>query len=300
MKYLANNINCFQVIKAVLDELYEKLPNPRSKDEIIRSKLTKLRKDYDNLSMGEIPNYTDQYKRFAYLYCYAPAHAYIVYQLINENLGNLFDADVVKVSCLGGGPGSDLLGIVKFMVEQNKSAKLECGIFDKEDIWRDSWESMCDSIKILKKVHHAFSASSSFSLLDITRPDNWTKYTALWNADLFTMSYCVSEVCSIEIYPETFFKSLFEKAKKGSCFLLVDNISCGSHYWFDYQVESYNKLRGMGLLKWIGGSDKRVDKMPYYEQKTDLGHFFDKFRDISLPKTLGKDAPFAYRIYRKV
>jgi hypothetical protein len=292
-------ISCFRVIKAVLDELYEKLPDPRTKDKIIGRKLEELREDYDSLSMGEMPKYTDLYKRFAYLYCYVPAHANIVYRLIDENLGNLFDADV-KVACLGGGPGSDLLGIIKFMVEQNKSAKLECGMFDKEDIWRDSWKSMCDNIKIPKRVHLTFAASSSFNLLDVTKSDSWIKYSPLWDADLFTMSYFVSEVCSIEKHPETFFKHLFEKAKKGSYFLLVDNISCGSHYWFDYQVDGHNKPRRMGLLKRIGGSDRRVDKMEIDEEKTDLGLFYKKFKDISIPKTLGENKPFVYRIYRKM
>lgn len=296
------HISCFRVIKAVLDELYEKLPDPRTKDRNIGRSLEELREDYDSLSLGKMPKYADIYRRFAYLYCYVPAHANIMYRLIEKNLGNLFNTDVVKVSCLGGGPGSDLLGIIKLMVEQNKSAKLECRIFDKEDIWRDSWKSLCDniSIEIPKKIRHTFSASSSYNLLDITVFDSWTKYSTLWDADLFTMSYFVSEVSSKEKYPETFFKHLFEKAKKGSYFLLVDNISCRSHYWFDYQIKSYNKLRTMGLLKQIRGSDKAVDKMPFDEEKTDLGRFFDKFRDISIPKTLGRDAPFAYRIYRKV
>jgi len=288
-------ISCFRVIKAILDELYEKLPNPRTKDEIIQKKLEELRKDYKRLLAGKMPNYADQYIRFAYLYCYVSAHANIVYRLIDENIDNIFDADVVKVSCLGGGPGSDLLGIIKFMVEQNKSAKLECWMFDKENIWRDSWKSMCDNIKIPKKM----SASSSFKLFDITILNSWAKYSPLWDADLYTMSYFVSEVCSIERLSETFFKNLFDKAKKGSYFLLVDNISCASHNWFDSQIEGYNESRGKGILEWIDGSDSRTLIMSYDEQKTDLGLFYEKFKDKSESKTLGKDAPFVYRIYRK-
>lgn len=299
--YFVNNtgISCFQIIKAVLDELYEKLPVPcdgRTKDEIIQRKMEELRKDYKCLPTGKMPNYADQYVRFAYLYCYVSAHANIGYKLIAENLGDIFDAGMVKVSCLGGGPGSDLLAIVKFMVEKNRSAKLECGIYDKEDRWCESWKSICHNIKIPEKM----SISASFRLLDITTLSSWAKYSSLWDADLYIMSYFVSEVFSIEKHPETFFKNLFEKAKKGSYFLLIDNVSCVSYAWFDSQIESYNKSRGKGVLERIGGSDSRTLIMAYNEQKTDLGFFYEKFKKRSEPKTLGKGAPFVYRIYRKV
>ena len=80
MKYIVNNkgISCFRVIKAVLDELYEKLPDPRdsrTKDEIIREKMQDLLVDYKKLaSSSVVPEYTDPYKCFAYLYRYVSAH----------------------------------------------------------------------------------------------------------------------------------------------------------------------------------------------------------------------------------
>jgi len=298
LMYYVNDagLSCFLVIKAVLDELYEKLPVPRhgkTKDEIIQEKLVELRKDYDYLPMGKLPDYTDLYKRFAYLYCYVPAHANILYRLIDWKLGNVFNENEVKVSCFGGGPGSDLLGIVKFMVERNKSAKLRCNMYDKEEIWCNSLRSIC------KNTKKSFSASSSFNPLDITIPDTWVKYSALWDVDLFTMSYFVSEVCPMRKQSEIFFTTLFERAKKGSHFLLVDNCSGKSHYWFDSLIENHNEWASNNFLELLGGSDNQICTMTYNEQRTDLGLFYEKFKDTSMPKTLGKEKPFVYRIYRK-
>src|SRR5205085_8729390 len=103
------------LVKGVLDNLYEQLPDKDEyiKDDLIKKRLLCLREDYRNLINGIIPLYDDLYKCFAYLYCYAAAHANVIYELIklSSNLWRLFNSDRVHMSCLGGGPGCDLLGV---------------------------------------------------------------------------------------------------------------------------------------------------------------------------------------------
>ena len=58
----------------------------------------------------------------------------MVYDFINRNptLSNLFDEEFLKISCIGGGPGSDLLGVFKYVLNHEKSPDLFFHLLDKE------------------------------------------------------------------------------------------------------------------------------------------------------------------------
>lgn len=62
-------------------------------------------------------SYENPITRFAYIYAYTTVHADAVYAFIQnfDALKEIFNAEVVNVSCIGGGPGSDFLGILKYI-----------------------------------------------------------------------------------------------------------------------------------------------------------------------------------------
>ena len=64
------------------------------------------------------PPLSDPAVRFAYIYKYATANANTVFDtIINiDQLKKIFDQENVKIACVGGGPGSDLLGIYKYVL----------------------------------------------------------------------------------------------------------------------------------------------------------------------------------------
>ena len=284
----APSLSCFQLIKLVLDDLYNQLSGQgNEKDDIIRDRLVELREEY---SSGTMPDYIDLHECFAYLYCYVAAHANIVYRLIEKTSSSIFENDKVVVTSLGGGPGSDLLGILKFMIMKNKSPKFRCMIYDKQMVWLPPLKIM-DS-----RVTNFFTIDASFNFVDVSKPETWAKDSQLWYADLFTLSYFMSEVYD---QADQFFLELFGRAQKGSQFLFIDRYSGDSHYLFDNLVCQYNKQRDRGSMEMMSNSDCYTCTMEHNEEKTDLGVFYDKFREASLPKTLGKKSPFVYRIYRK-
>src|SRR5260370_26432400 len=116
---LRKTMNCFQLVKSVLDELYEQVlyEHGNDTDKIIKEKLAYLTATYGNLLSDVDVDYGDSATRFAYIYRYTTAHANMVYDVIkdSEALKNIFNDETVTVSCIGGGPGSDFLGILKFM-----------------------------------------------------------------------------------------------------------------------------------------------------------------------------------------
>src|SRR2546423_108241 len=105
---LRKTMNCFRLVKSVLDELYKQVLDEHGNDtdKIIQGKLGHLRKTYENLRNSVDVDYSDSATRFAYIYRYTTAHADMVYTFIrdSESLTEIFNTETVNVSCIGGGP----------------------------------------------------------------------------------------------------------------------------------------------------------------------------------------------------
>ena len=74
----------------------------------------------------------------------------------NQDIGNLFDNQKVNVACIGGGPGSDFLGILKYLMTNKKSPTIKFQLCDKEKTWAESWSDVDD------KVDPGFRISTSY------------------------------------------------------------------------------------------------------------------------------------------
>lgn len=285
-------VSCFQIIKSVLDELYQQIPfEDKLKDRVIQRKLELLREKYNDLKNGVIPKYNDPYLHFAYLYCYVASHANTLCQIIDNlpELSSAFDRDRINVSCVGGGPGSDLLGLLKFIQLRNKPAHLRCGTYDREETWYDSLRNICNRIDPLSPI------SPYFRIMDVTKPETWLEQAELCGADLFTLSFFMSEIPVIRNEANPFFRHLFKSAKSGSLFLFVDNSSGSAHLWFDALVKEHNKCSTYGHLEFLKKpEDKRVFVIESGEQKRYLEPYYSKFGDPKLRSYT------YYRICRKV
>jgi hypothetical protein len=304
MSYVINEVelNCFHFIKNVLDELYDELPfsNENAKDEAIFYELKDLRDRYPELINGVTINYSAPITRFAYIYRYVATHAFTTYALLKgvPELGSLFNMSQISVSCLGGGPGSDLLGILKYIKSKNKPITLKCRVYDREERWRESLSSVCNHLT-------SFYILPTFRTLDVIDAETWNKYPELLDSNLFTMSFFISELCSRQEQAEDFFVSLFKNAKKFSLFLFIDNSSGHSRVWFDKLVKVHNQSGRYGQLHLIKKSEKHRFYLEDGEQAKDLEPYYSKFGDPGRSKLneveLPKSNPMVdYRIYRKV
>lgn len=275
-------MNCFQIIKSVLDEEYNQIPgNESEKDRKIKDKLEELRREYTQLLDGHNISYSNHITRFAYVYAYVTSHANLVYALIEQNqeLQNIFNREKAKITCIGGGPGSDFLGIIKYITSYKKSPDLKVKILDREKTWEESWDGVDD------KVERTFSISTSFLPLDVTIPDDWKDSKKYFQSDFFTMIYFMSELLAVRDSANEYFLHLFSKAKPGSLFLFVDNNYHEFYDWFDELAVTQN----IDIIK----SQETRMVIPSEEDKSDLGIYFDKF---TYPKLR---ANVAYRIGRK-
>jgi hypothetical protein len=277
-------MNCFQIIKSVLDEAYVEIPGDEAeKDQVINDALEYLRGEYSQLWKECNINYSDPRTRFAYIYAYVTSHSNLVCSIIQQNtvLGNLFDNQKVNVACIGGGPGSDFLGILKYLMTNKKSPTIKFQLCDREKSWAESWSDVDDKVEDLE-----FRISTSYLPLDVTKRDDWESHRKYFQSDLFTMIYFMSEVFSLRDSADEYFAHLFNQAKIGSLFLFIDNNNSEFYNWFD-QVAKNHKI---DILR----SNETNMKVPFHEEKSDLGKYFAKF---SPPKLT---ANVAYRIGQKI
>jgi len=223
-----------QLIKLVLDDAYAKIhiQDEGEKDAVIKREIDNLSMEYGRLidTRADCIDYSDPVKRFAYIYKYTVAHADYIMQSIRgiDELQALFIRKDVDVACLGGGPGSDLLGVLKYMMAAGSKSSLTCYIFDRERAWGDSWS------RVAKRLDAPFRVYPVFQQMDVTDSQTWVSYQDYLQADLFTLSYFMSEVWRIKSKAEPFFEHCMAKAKKGSLFLFIDNNSSEFYGWFDY------------------------------------------------------------------
>ena len=277
-------MNCFQLIRTVLDEAYEEIPgNTAERDAAICVECKQLSEKYRKLRHAGCLDYRDPARRFAYLFKYTTSHANIVCQRIasSKPLQDLFDRGDVVVSCVGGGPGSDLLGILKYCDTWNKTPDVTCFLLDRDPTWGESW---CD---VGNKVGAKMTLRTTFQEFDVTDSTKWRRYKKHLGADLFTLIFFMSEVYALRDEAEEYFDTLFSSMKPESLMLYVDNNAPEFYGWFDELVVKH----GLTLVD----SGSGTAQMPYDEEKNDLGEYAKAGRFES-PKL---KSDIAWRIVRK-
>ena len=180
-------MKCFELVRAVLDDVYSDL-GPSGADDVKKS-FSIMSRHFGSLrSMGG-PEYSDPATRCGYVFKYVTCHANLVYQTVarcSDLRAAITRNDRVWVTCLGGGPGSDLLGLVKYLETLDNPPIPMFYICDRERFWRDTWGDVgmrLDSVSI----------HSSYEEHDALDSKTWATKKFL-NSDLFTLIYFMSEL----------------------------------------------------------------------------------------------------------
>jgi hypothetical protein len=273
-------MNCFQVVKSVLDDTYAEIPGD-DRDEQIKARLKKYRPEFRNLLRSQNICYEDPVSRFAYIYEYVSSHANMVRGAIclADELKELFKKERVTASCIGGGPGSDLVGILKYLSRRSEKPALTCYLLDRNKTWKECWCDLDGKLEINMRL------STSYMDLDVCEPDSYEPYSKYLKADLFTFVYFVSEVFAHMKRAQPFFDHLFANVRPGALMLFIDNNDSRFYKWFDQTAKSNN----MEIVAQV--NDRYV--IPPDEQKDDLGEYYAKFGSPKL------QANVVFRVVKK-
>ena len=116
----------FERAKFILDAMLAEMGSDGH--EAVKDQISKLAQSYQTIWNSEINpiDYSAPATQAAYVFTYLGAHADLVYQTLNgasPDSKAIFNQPKVKIACIGGGPGSDLLGAVKFAERLKKQPK---------------------------------------------------------------------------------------------------------------------------------------------------------------------------------
>ncbi|MBC7816510.1 MAG: hypothetical protein IAG10_06460, partial [Planctomycetaceae bacterium] len=223
-------------------------------------------------------------------YKYVAAHGDYLVQVMEKTKahlsGPIFTDDKIRISCIGGGPGSDIIAILKYLDEccdREGVRKVSCYLLDREQAWADTWTELDDQMNV------GVQLNANFQPLDVTVPASWKSQRKFLSADVFTMSYFVSEVRSLDgdgVVSE-FWRTIFGEAKPGALFIYTDN----AHNYFTSYFDDIWKSRGLQAL--VANDSERFTPR-FSEQASELRLYQQKFGQY--PKL---QAQLAYRVLKK-
>ena len=254
----------------VLDELYEKIEPHTSRDKKIEAAMNLFSEAYPKLSNGVNIDYHTPEARFAYVFSYVTAHTSFIRKTIENCLpvyskfGNV-GSKSLKITCLGGGPGTDLLGVLKLMKSDGFKNPMTFYLVDREPAWSDSWSDISD-----KTDTDGLSLNVNFIELDVEKKSDWLKTEKYLSADIFISSFFFSELTRIKDDADTFFRLVIDRMPSGSHFIYIDNNSN------DFSTR-FKKISDECGLTEIPVEVKATTDAD--EEKTVLGKYLEKFKD---------------------
>lgn len=275
-------MKCFDVVNTVLDATYEEVPEEAAgRDAAIAQALDRTRKTYGTLMDNGGPDFSDPATRFGYVFSYVPAHAHWIYDLIDrsDEAKAIFASDKARVTCLGGGPGSDVVGVLKYLDEADIECKLFIEIIDGCEDWKATWSDLAFQLDWDEPLH------TDYVIHDVAKPKSWSSPTKIAKADIISLSFFISEVYHLD--PRPYFAEMLGRAKSGALVLVIDNRTC--EVW--ELIDQLAKEQGFETLYAWDGTEKIYDSN---ERSEVLAHYAEKFSARS--KLTGR---IFKRIYRK-
>lgn len=198
----------------------------------------------DNSNRWRLPepniDYGDPFCRMAYLYMNVAVHAALVeralnhYPAISECINEkIRTGSEFRVCALGGGPGSELLGLVRYtesLAEREGVLYLDFVLVDRIKEWDESWHALKEGIDSQLRDSYGgnrsnwpIAISRSFLPLDATDPEDFRNFaTRFSGTDLFIVCYLVSELKGKSDSFESVISLLVRRANDGALILIID------------------------------------------------------------------------------
>lgn len=284
------SLSFFRTIAAVLTEGIEEVCRAEriDEDEAIEL-LEKFLRDNSAEYYSETPNlrYDSPVCRLAYIYAYVAAHANLVaraidhFPVIRELLDERFEAEgKLSICSLGGGPGSELLGLAKYFYYHARAAEgyidLDFQLIDKIPEWDETWNALVrDLEKTFAKKYGdqrrrwPIVFNRSFLTLDFTRSESFQQFAGRFSGtDIFIFNYAVSEVINHRDDLKEVIDLLMDRSKTGAYFLFIDRGQAG-------MAESIRQMIDNSGLNLIGEKSEKSN-MDASEEKTHLGYWYTR------------------------
>jgi Putative SAM-dependent methyltransferase len=198
---------------------------------LVNEQFTDLNKNY--FSSVDNPNYGTSLKKFAYLYKYSVAHGYFIFAALctvkHAKLHWFSESNILRIACIGGGPGSEIMGIVRYLKRRTLDAagkRIVITIYDKEP----TWKGLCNAL--LGEIDHDCQIDLKFVAMDATAKESYAGQDYS-NFDLIISSFFMSETKKLGIAAKSkaYFRHVFGSMKNGSAIVLLDYADKDGKNW---------------------------------------------------------------------
>ena len=264
----------------------------REWDKAVASAILGFKDAYGNGNLlqrnRKLIDYGDLATQAAYVFMYVAGHADFLHQVLKRGLEErafegLQKAEV-QVTSFGGGPGSDLLALIRILRAINPDLRprlIRYRVLDKQPNWHEILQTVADSQR------GTFDIEISFESVDVTVPDQWRNVSCEAD-DMLIMNFFVSEVCRLREAASV--RGCFERQLGSlpahSITVFNDSAFPSCYEYFDNRVAA------------VGGFDRPVVESRRLDARPEFDELFRAcmVRFGRTPK-LGSNA--AYRVLRK-
>lgn len=235
---LEYKMNCFRMVKDVLIESLKYWNETRGlSSKLIKNKMVNY---LDHMTTewksGDRPaiNYEKPLCRLAYVYRHVAANANLFETVLGTSakLRNLVEDKLAegdfRVAAFGGGPGTELLGLAKYIskvVKDGQACHVQFTATDRIQEWSDNWARMANHIRNdedFKRGRNGVVFDTTFLSLDLVNPQPFNRYEYLLRQDLYIFNYVLSEtIDDIDSIQEAI-NILAASADTGARFVVVD------------------------------------------------------------------------------
>lgn len=232
-------MSTFELIAKVIKRIRRRLEDEGLDGipEKMQEKLRYLSGGYARLhgSNSHAIDYSNGVTQLCYVFKYVAAHADYLFKVLRRArsaaAAPLFSGKTLRVACLGGGPGSDIIGIMRYL-EHHRSgeptSQVIVDIYDKEEAWLPVLKD------IVGEITSDISLDVTFVALDVSDASTWdtadfSKY------DLITASFFVSEIRRIGLGQpaKRFWKYVLGTIADGAIVAFNDNNDERIYGYFD-------------------------------------------------------------------
>ena len=277
--------NNFGTVKSILDDNFS---SGLVTDTGMRDALQRLSDSYKELFEGqEVVDYASPDTHAAYTYRSLVPHADWISRALSAGGARLekgLPPGSINVVSIGGGPGTDLLGLLKYLRLRDLGHDVSIHVIDREPAWQACWS------RLIAATETNSTISASFSYADLTDAATIAAEAEIAAADLVITSFVLSEVWRFNASGcvSKSLEKVRDLMKPGAWFVYVDNCA----HTCNTNIES--TIGSRSDFKIIGAQDDEGRRVGQ-DEKTDIISGYKKMLGES-PKLKGE---VAHRLWQK-
>ena len=190
-------------------------------------------------------------------------------QMLQSTISNPFDYEELTICSLGGGPGTELLGLIKWLSRDNVLIpnRINFTVMDNVNHWAETWTQLAraseQTIQATKGQSHLVIAPT-FLAADVLAPSSYSGYPSMFkDTKVVVFNYLLSENQSRLDVAQPAIAALVDAVGDGCNFVVIDRLEQNTKFVQEV-VELFESLFGQVKIEHLGGvmdSDEQASEL---------------------------------------